>query len=74
MCFRKSLKCSTLAPVERQQSTEKTVQEQLTEITSRLDRQRQMMNILLILSMFQLFIFACTLITARKESHHHVEL
>merc|ERR1711892_14280 len=52
-----------------------TLRRQLDEITQRLDRQRQMMNILLILSMFQLFIFACTLITARSgETRHQVEL
>ena len=45
------------------------LEKQLAELAERLDRQRQMMNILLILSMFQLFIFACTLITARGNSN-----
>ena len=53
---------------------EKSIQDQLSEISIRLDRQRQMMNILLILSMFQLFIFACTLITARNDDRGRVEL
>ena len=53
---------------------EKSIQDQLSEISIRLDRQRQMMNILLILSMFQLFIFACTLITARSDDRGRVEL
>ena len=56
------------------ENVENQLQTQLNEIKDRLDRQRQMMNILLILSMFQLFIFACTLITARNDHHHRVEL